>query len=127
MRGGNQIVETSPLDLSKIWITGILLSKACQSSLTRMHTVQLRRRLGSQSSRFRKLLRLGTSTTLLPLIHTIIAVIATWLYVVASAAAFIFFGLNFDEKAVRGLIFSAVMPLALQGAPSVAWIVALWQ
>lgn len=39
--------------------------------------------------------------------HTIIADIATWLYAVASAAAFIFFGLNFGEEAVCGLMFSA--------------------
>ena len=39
--------------------------------------------------------------------HTIIADIATWLYAVASAAAFIFFGLNFGEEAVRSLMFSA--------------------
>ena len=45
--------------------------------------------------------------------HSIIADIATWLYAVASAAAFIFFGLNFGEEAVRGLIPSAVMFLTL--------------
>ena len=35
--------------------------------------------------------------------HSIIVDIATWLYAVASAAAFIFFGLNFGEEAVCGL------------------------
>lgn len=33
--------------------------------------------------------------------HTILSDIATWSYAVASAAAFIFFGLNFGEEAVR--------------------------
>lgn len=32
--------------------------------------------------------------------HTILANLATWCYAVASAAAFLFFGLNFGEEAV---------------------------
>jgi alpha-1,3-glucan synthase len=35
--------------------------------------------------------------------HTILSDIATWSYAVASAAAFIFFGLNFGEEAVSHL------------------------
>lgn len=38
--------------------------------------------------------------------HRIIANIATWSYAVGSAAAFLFFGLNFGEEAVRsGFIY----------------------
>lgn len=40
--------------------------------------------------------------------HTIISDIATWSYAVSSAAAFVFFGLNFGEEAV-GVVFSAVL------------------
>jgi alpha-1,3-glucan synthase len=32
--------------------------------------------------------------------HTILSSVATWCYAVASAAAFLFFGLNFGEEAV---------------------------
>lgn len=37
--------------------------------------------------------------------HTIIADFATWSYAISSAAAFVFFGLNFGEEAVGVLFF----------------------
>src|SRR5258708_32622969 len=38
--------------------------------------------------------------------HKLITAVATWLYAIASAAAFTFFGLNFGEEAVSNPIFA---------------------
>jgi glycogen synthase len=43
--------------------------------------------------------------------HTILSDIATWSYAVASAAAFIFFGLNFGEEAVSHFFRSSCQQL----------------
>ena len=40
--------------------------------------------------------------------HHVLANVATWCYAVASAASFLFFGLNFGEEAVRFLFGSFV-------------------
>ena len=37
--------------------------------------------------------------------HKALSNVATWCYAVASAAAFVFFGLNFGEEAVRNSVF----------------------
>ena len=47
----------------------------------------------------------SVSTALHPA-HTALANAATWCYAIASAAGFLFFGLNFGEEAVRVLISS---------------------
>lgn len=57
--------------------------------------------------------------------HTIIADIATWLYAVASAAAFIFFGLNFGEEAGAAAEVWILRACVVQGSQQI-WIAALW-
>jgi alpha-1,3-glucan synthase len=46
------------------------------------------------------LIGLPSLTASLHLAHKILSSVATWCYAVASAAAFLFFGLNFGEEAV---------------------------
>ncbi|KAH7889233.1 glycoside hydrolase family 13/glycosyltransferase family 5 protein [Phlebopus sp. FC_14] len=57
--------------------------------------------------------------------HTIISDIATWLYAVASAAAFIFFGLNFGEEAGAATEVWALRACIVQGSQQI-WVAALW-
>lgn len=47
--------------------------------------------------------------------HTALANAATWCYAVASAAGFLFFGLNFGEEAVR----------VLKSSPTFAFLTAI--
>ncbi|KIJ68914.1 glycosyltransferase family 5 protein [Hydnomerulius pinastri MD-312] len=57
--------------------------------------------------------------------HNIISDIATWLYAVASAAAFIFFGLNFGEEAGAATEVWTLRACIVQGSQQV-WVAALW-
>lgn len=45
--------------------------------------------------------------------HDILTSLATWSYAVASAAAFLFFGLNFGEEAVSAIVLNSCCPLTL--------------
>ena len=40
--------------------------------------------------------------------HDVLSSVATWAYAVASSAAFLFFGLNFGEEAVRAIMLLSV-------------------
>jgi alpha-1,3-glucan synthase len=54
--------------------------------------------------------------------HRAIASVATWSYAVASAAAFLFFGLNFGEEAVRAVaLLTCPLFTYLQGAATEVW------
>lgn len=57
--------------------------------------------------------------------HTIVADIATWLYAVASAAAFAFFGLNFGEEAGAAAQVWILRACIVQGSQQI-WVAALW-
>ncbi|KAF8121955.1 glycoside hydrolase family 13/glycosyltransferase family 5 protein [Boletus edulis] len=57
--------------------------------------------------------------------HTIISDLATWSYAVSSAAAFVFFGLNFGEEAGAATEVWALRACIVQGSQQV-WIAALW-
>ncbi|KAH7926306.1 glycoside hydrolase family 13/glycosyltransferase family 5 protein [Leucogyrophana mollusca] len=56
---------------------------------------------------------------------SIISDIATWSYAVASAAAFIFFGLNFGEEAGAATEVWTLRACIVQGSQQV-WVAALW-
>ncbi|KAG2142801.1 uncharacterized protein EDB93DRAFT_1157751 [Suillus bovinus] len=57
--------------------------------------------------------------------HTILSDIATWSYAVASAAAFIFFGLNFGEEAGAATEVWILRACIVQGSQQI-WVAALW-
>ncbi|KAJ8584921.1 glycoside hydrolase family 13/glycosyltransferase family 5 protein [Rhizopogon salebrosus TDB-379] len=57
--------------------------------------------------------------------HTILSDIATWSYAVASAAAFIFFGLNFGEEAGAATEVWTLRACIVQGSQQI-WVAALW-
>ncbi|KAJ3903941.1 modular protein with glycoside hydrolase family 13 and glycosyltransferase family 5 domains [Lentinula edodes] len=57
--------------------------------------------------------------------HRIIANIATWSYAVGSAAAFLFFGLNFGEEAGAATEVWTFRACIVQGSQQV-WVAALW-
>ncbi|KAI6005611.1 glycoside hydrolase family 13/glycosyltransferase family 5 protein [Pisolithus albus] len=57
--------------------------------------------------------------------NTILADIATWLYAVASAAAFAFFGLNFGEEAGASTQVWILRACIVQGSQQI-WVAALW-
>ncbi|KAG1787255.1 uncharacterized protein HD556DRAFT_1521457 [Suillus plorans] len=57
--------------------------------------------------------------------HTILSDIATWSYAVASAAAFIFFGLNFGEEAAATTEVWILRACSVQGSQQI-WVAALW-
>ncbi|KAG1859045.1 glycoside hydrolase family 13/glycosyltransferase family 5 protein [Suillus tomentosus] len=56
---------------------------------------------------------------------TILSDIATWSYAVASAAAFIFFGLNFGEEAAAATEVWMLRACIVQGSQQI-WVAALW-
>ncbi|KAH7908597.1 glycoside hydrolase family 13/glycosyltransferase family 5 protein [Hygrophoropsis aurantiaca] len=56
---------------------------------------------------------------------TIISDIATWSYAIASAAAFVFFGLNFGEEASAATKVWTLRACIVQGSQQV-WVAALW-
>ncbi|KAG6866947.1 hypothetical protein C0991_003863 [Blastosporella zonata] len=64
------------------------------------------------------------STALYPAHHTL-ASIATWSYAVASAAAFLFFGLNFGEEAGAATEVWTLRACVVQGSQQI-WVAALW-
>lgn len=58
-----------------------------------------------------------------PLTHDILTNVATWSYAIASAAGFLFFGLNFGEEAVSSpccILFNIILTL-LQGVATEVW------
>ncbi|KAF8843644.1 glycoside hydrolase family 13/glycosyltransferase family 5 protein [Paxillus ammoniavirescens] len=57
--------------------------------------------------------------------HTTISNVATWLYAVASAAAFAFFGLNFGEEAGAATEVWTLRACVVQGSQQI-WVAALW-
>uniref|UniRef100_A0A0W0GDS6 alpha-1,3-glucan synthase n=1 Tax=Moniliophthora roreri TaxID=221103 RepID=A0A0W0GDS6_MONRR len=57
--------------------------------------------------------------------HRIIANVATWCYAVASAASFLFFGLNFGEEAGAATEVWTLRACVVQGSQQV-WVAALW-
>lgn len=59
------------------------------------------------------------------LTHDMITSIATWCYAVASAAAFLFFGLNFGEEAGAATEIWTMRACIVQGSQQI-WVTALW-
>ncbi|KAF9069108.1 modular protein with glycoside hydrolase family 13 and glycosyltransferase family 5 domains [Rhodocollybia butyracea] len=57
--------------------------------------------------------------------HKIISNVSTWFYAVASAAAFMFFGLNFGEEAGAATEVWMLRACIVQGSQQV-WVAALW-
>ncbi|KAF9242130.1 glycoside hydrolase family 13/glycosyltransferase family 5 protein [Melanogaster broomeanus] len=57
--------------------------------------------------------------------RAIIADVATWLYAVASAAAFLFFGLNFGEEAGAATEVWMLRACIVQGSQQI-WVAAMW-
>ncbi|KAG2151025.1 glycoside hydrolase family 13/glycosyltransferase family 5 protein [Suillus bovinus] len=57
--------------------------------------------------------------------HTILSDIATWSYTVASAASFLFFGLNFGEEAAAATEVWILRACIVQGSQQI-WVAALW-
>ncbi|THH17817.1 hypothetical protein EW146_g3074 [Bondarzewia mesenterica] len=57
--------------------------------------------------------------------HKVISNIATWCYAVASAAAFLFFGLNFGEEAGAATEVWMLRACIVQGSQQI-WVAALW-
>ncbi|KAF8274895.1 modular protein with glycoside hydrolase family 13 and glycosyltransferase family 5 domains [Lactarius quietus] len=57
--------------------------------------------------------------------HKVISSVATWCYAVASAAAFIFFGLNFGEEAGAATEIWMLRACIVQGSQQI-WVAALW-
>ncbi|KAG6879976.1 hypothetical protein C0992_008569 [Termitomyces sp. T32_za158] len=64
------------------------------------------------------------SSTLHP-VHRVMSSIATWSYAVASAAAFLFFGLNFGEEAGAATEVWTLRACVVQGSQQI-WVAALW-
>lgn len=57
--------------------------------------------------------------------HDLLTSIATWCYAIASAAAFLFFGLNFGEEAGAATEVWTMRACIVQGSQQI-WITALW-
>ncbi|KNZ71786.1 Cell wall alpha-1,3-glucan synthase mok13 [Termitomyces sp. J132] len=57
--------------------------------------------------------------------HRVLTSIATWSYAVASAAAFLFFGLNFGEEAGAATEVWTLRACVVQGSQQI-WVAALW-
>ncbi|KAI0006163.1 glycoside hydrolase family 13/glycosyltransferase family 5 protein [Russula compacta] len=57
--------------------------------------------------------------------HKIVSSVATWCYAVASAAAFIFFGLNFGEEAGAATEVWMLRACIVQGSQQI-WVAGLW-
>ncbi|KAI0079915.1 glycoside hydrolase family 13 and glycosyltransferase family 5 protein [Panus rudis PR-1116 ss-1] len=57
--------------------------------------------------------------------HTALSSAATWAYAVASAAAFLFFGLNFGEEAGAATEVWTLRACIVQGSQQI-WVAALW-
>ncbi|KAG5635754.1 hypothetical protein H0H81_010174, partial [Sphagnurus paluster] len=57
--------------------------------------------------------------------HQALANVATWSYAVASAAAFLFFGLNFGEEAGAATEVWTLRACVVQGSQQI-WVAALW-
>ncbi|KAN0123743.1 glycosyltransferase [Russula decolorans] len=57
--------------------------------------------------------------------HTILSNLATWCYAIASAAAFLFFGLNFGEEAGAATEIWMLRACIVQGSQQI-WVAALW-
>ncbi|KAI0306448.1 modular protein with glycoside hydrolase family 13 and glycosyltransferase family 5 domains [Multifurca ochricompacta] len=57
--------------------------------------------------------------------HKALSSVATWCYAVASAAAFIFFGLNFGEEAGAATEIWMLRACIVQGSQQI-WVAALW-
>ncbi|KAI0703620.1 glycoside hydrolase family 13 and glycosyltransferase family 5 protein [Cytidiella melzeri] len=57
--------------------------------------------------------------------HDILTSLATWSYAVASAAAFLFFGLNFGEEAGAATEVWMLRAVVVQGSQQI-WVAALW-
>ncbi|KAF8892560.1 glycoside hydrolase family 13 and glycosyltransferase family 5 protein [Infundibulicybe gibba] len=66
----------------------------------------------------------SVSSALLPA-HKAMASAATWSYAVASAAAFLFFGLNFGEEAGAATEVWTLRACVVQGSQQI-WVAALW-
>lgn len=57
--------------------------------------------------------------------HNAITSVATWCYAIASAAAFLFFGLNFGEEAGAATEVWTMRACIVQGSQQI-WVTALW-
>ncbi|KAJ3985674.1 modular protein with glycoside hydrolase family 13 and glycosyltransferase family 5 domains [Lentinula detonsa] len=57
--------------------------------------------------------------------HKVLSSVATWCYAVGSAAAFLFFGLNFGEEAGAATEVWMLRACVVQGSQQV-WVAALW-
>ncbi|PFH54317.1 glycosyltransferase family 5 protein [Amanita thiersii Skay4041] len=57
--------------------------------------------------------------------HRVLSSVATWSYAVASAAAFLFFGLNFGEEAGAATEVWTLRACIVQGSQQI-WVAALW-
>ncbi|KAG8847333.1 Cell wall alpha-1,3-glucan synthase ags1 [Serendipita sp. 411] len=57
--------------------------------------------------------------------HDILTSIATWCYAIASAAAFLYFGLNFGEEAGAATEVWTMRACIVQGSQQI-WVTALW-
>ncbi|KAF9535312.1 modular protein with glycoside hydrolase family 13 and glycosyltransferase family 5 domains [Crepidotus variabilis] len=66
----------------------------------------------------------SVSSTIAPA-HRALANVATWCYAVASAAGFLFFGLNFGEEAGAATEVWTLRACIVQGSQQV-WVAALW-
>ncbi|KAI9466337.1 glycoside hydrolase family 13 and glycosyltransferase family 5 protein [Lactarius psammicola] len=71
------------------------------------------------------LIGLPSLTAALHPAHKALASVATWCYAVASAAAFIFFGLNFGEEAGAATEVWMLRACIVQGSQQI-WVAALW-
>ncbi|KII88464.1 glycosyltransferase family 5 protein [Plicaturopsis crispa FD-325 SS-3] len=71
------------------------------------------------------LIGLPSVTDALHPVHKSLSSAATWSYAVASAAAFIFFGLNFGEEAGASTEVWTLRACVVQGSQQV-WVAALW-
>ncbi|KIL69786.1 glycosyltransferase family 5 protein [Amanita muscaria Koide BX008] len=57
--------------------------------------------------------------------HKVLSNVATWSYAIASAAAFLFFGLNFGEEAGAATEVWTLRACIVQGSQQI-WVAALW-
>ncbi|KAH9981170.1 modular protein with glycoside hydrolase family 13 and glycosyltransferase family 5 domains [Lactifluus volemus] len=71
------------------------------------------------------LIGLPSLTRVLHPAHKILSSVATWCYAVASAAAFLFFGLNFGEEAGAATEIWMLRACIVQGSQQI-WVAALW-
>ncbi|KZT42041.1 glycoside hydrolase family 13/glycosyltransferase family 5 protein [Sistotremastrum suecicum HHB10207 ss-3] len=71
------------------------------------------------------LIGLPSVTEALAHVHDLLTNLATWSYAVASAAAFIYFGLNFGEEAGAATEVWSMRACIVQGSQQI-WVAALW-